>query len=146
MLYIQLTESHQELLHMIGSAVPVDDIPKWMAKNGLCDLKSLNRYCFLNHVCANHRSESLQIASLVDYLISQGMDVNQADNSGVTPLHIAARYSNSIPMIQVLLKNGASTTAKNIDDDIPLVMLKTRMEELMEFQAMFGIDVSISSS
>ena len=52
---------------------------------------------------------------LLEYLISKGIDVNEANNHGQTPLMKAAKSENGIEMIKILLKHGADKTIKDKD-------------------------------
>jgi ankyrin repeat protein len=52
------------------------------------------------------------------YLIDQGIDMNQRDTYGNTALHIACKSSNG-EMFKFLVMHGADTEAKNDKDEIP---------------------------
>jgi ankyrin repeat protein len=56
---------------------------------------------------------------LIQLLVEKGADVNVADVSGNTPLHIAAEMGNE-PLVNLLLYHGADAKVKNHIGDTPL--------------------------
>lgn len=48
---------------------------------------------------------------LVEYFLAKGMDVNEVDVDGYTPLHIAV-YSKKYEIVKLLLEKGADKTKK----------------------------------
>lgn len=53
------------------------------------------------------------------FLCEANANVNQKDQIGRTPMHIAAQY-NSSPVLELLEKHGGSTIAKDNDGNTPL--------------------------
>ena len=53
---------------------------------------------------------------IVELLISYGADIQQHGHNGYTPLHWAAA-GDDVPAIELLIKNGADTTARTLVDD-----------------------------
>ena len=56
---------------------------------------------------------------VLEYLCSQGIDVNQKFEKGLTPLHIAA-YNGSVDAIKILLEHGAQLEIQSDSGDTPL--------------------------
>ncbi|WP_378184708.1 ankyrin repeat domain-containing protein [Aquimarina sp. W85] len=48
---------------------------------------------------------------LIEKAIALGADVNQKNNNGLSPLHLAAMKANDIKVLQLLIKKGADTKA-----------------------------------
>uniref|UniRef100_A0A2K6GMM7 Protein phosphatase 1 regulatory subunit 12C n=1 Tax=Propithecus coquereli TaxID=379532 RepID=A0A2K6GMM7_PROCO len=71
--------------------------------------------------------ENLEV---VRFLVEQGATVNQADNEGWTPLHVAASCGY-LDIARYLLSHGANIAAVNSDGDLPL--------DLAESDAMEGL-------
>lgn len=70
----------------------------------------------LLHIAAINSSPSV-----IKYLISQGINVNEKINAtGVTPLHLAVN-SNKRANIEVLIKYGADVNLKNKGDAVPII-------------------------
>ncbi|EQC38314.1 hypothetical protein, variant [Saprolegnia diclina VS20] len=59
---------------------------------------------------------------LVDLLLGyRGIDINQANMDGMTPLHEAAKY-NRLPILTTLLRSGANTALRNNAGLLPIDM------------------------
>ncbi|TFJ96309.1 Protein phosphatase 1 regulatory subunit 12C [Platysternon megacephalum] len=84
--------------------------------------------------------ENLEV---VQFLVENGADVNQADNEGWTPLHVAASCSYK-EIAQYLLAHGAQVVAVNSDGEIPLDIAEDDgMEALLREEiAKRGVDVA----
>jgi len=65
-----------------------------------------------------HQSITGGNAETIHILLSHGADVNAKDNTGLTPLHVAAWWSNN--RAAVLLDNGAQIDAEDSFGDTPL--------------------------
>lgn len=57
------------------------------------------------------------LVGIAQKLIEKGIDVNQRDHFGNTPLHKAVRYPE---MVKLLLDHGAQVNAKNLMGETPL--------------------------
>jgi ankyrin repeat protein len=80
------------------------------------------------------------ISLLLDHYATND-DANQADNSGSTPLHVAASLCN-LPVATVLIESAAAdVNAKRNDGKTPLDMLYLRIkEELPELDEVRFVD------
>lgn len=69
--------------------------------------------------------------SSVQYLISQGANVNSKHTMDQTPLHLAAEH-NSVDIIKKLLKNGADPNALDMLNNTPLhfAVLHNKLENV----------------
>lgn len=97
-----------------------------------------------------------EVASVIDYLVSQGADVNacvsdpQAFAINETPLHVAARTCN-IPAMQKLIIAGANVNAQNIYGLTPLHdVLNSHLDEqtmldAMDCLLMYDADINITT-
>eukprot|EP00695_Tsukubamonas_globosa_P002165 TRINITY_DN3264_c0_g1_i1.p1 TRINITY_DN3264_c0_g1~~TRINITY_DN3264_c0_g1_i1.p1 ORF type:complete len:242 (+),score=72.44 TRINITY_DN3264_c0_g1_i1:92-817(+) len=56
--------------------------------------------------------------------LAGGANVNDADESGLTPLHVAVTW-NRVPTIELLLKEGADVNAKSAAGDTPLTLAQS---------------------
>uniref|UniRef100_A0A8C5XEW4 Protein phosphatase 1 regulatory subunit 12C n=1 Tax=Microcebus murinus TaxID=30608 RepID=A0A8C5XEW4_MICMU len=83
--------------------------------------------------------ENLEV---VRFLVEQGATVNQADNEGWTPLHVAASCGY-LDIARYLLSHGANIAAVNSDGDLPLDLAESdAMEGLLKAEiARRGVDV-----
>ncbi|KYO33045.1 protein phosphatase 1 regulatory subunit 12C isoform C [Alligator mississippiensis] len=79
---------------------------------------------------------------VVQFLVENGANVNQADNEGWTPLHVAASCSYK-EIAQYLLDHGANIAAVNSDGDVPLDIAEDDgMEAMLSAEiAKRGVDV-----
>ncbi|ETE64673.1 Protein phosphatase 1 regulatory subunit 12C, partial [Ophiophagus hannah] len=82
---------------------------------------------------------------VVEFLVENGADVNQADNEGWTPLHVAASCGYN-EIAQYLLDHGANIAAVNSDGDVPLDIAEAdSMEALLRTEIeKRGIDVEVA--
>ncbi|XP_025024177.1 protein phosphatase 1 regulatory subunit 12C isoform X4 [Python bivittatus] len=82
---------------------------------------------------------------VVEFLVENGADVNQADNEGWTPLHVAASCGY-IEIAQYLLDHGANIAAVNSDGDVPLDIAEAdNMEALLRAEiGKRGVDVEVA--
>ena len=74
------------------------------------DIRSEPILCMASQRCTN---------PVVIHVIEQGADVRQADASGNTPLHIAAK-KDILPIIKSLVQHGANVLAKDADGRIAI--------------------------
>lgn len=76
------------------------------------------------------------------FLVEQGATVNQADNEGWTPLHVAASCGY-LDIARYLLSHGANIAAVNSDGDLPLDLAESdAMEGLLKAEiTRRGVDV-----
>uniref|UniRef100_A0A673URH8 Protein phosphatase 1 regulatory subunit 12C n=1 Tax=Suricata suricatta TaxID=37032 RepID=A0A673URH8_SURSU len=83
--------------------------------------------------------ENLEV---VHFLVEQGATVNQADNEGWTPLHVAASCGY-LDIARYLLSHGADIAAVNSDGDLPLDLAESdAMEGLLKAEIAYrGVDV-----
>ncbi|XP_023563747.1 protein phosphatase 1 regulatory subunit 12C [Octodon degus] len=83
--------------------------------------------------------ENLEV---VRFLVEQGATVNQADNEGWTPLHVAASCGY-LDIARYLLSHGANIAAVNSDGDLPLDLAESdAVEGLLKAEiARRGVDV-----
>ncbi|XP_016073821.1 PREDICTED: protein phosphatase 1 regulatory subunit 12C [Miniopterus natalensis] len=83
--------------------------------------------------------ENLEV---VRFLVEQGATVNQADNEGWTPLHVAASCGY-LDIARYLLSHGANIAAVNSDGDLPLDLAESdAMEGLLKAEiTRRGVDV-----
>lgn len=83
--------------------------------------------------------ENLEV---VRFLVEQGATVDQADNEGWTPLHVAASCGY-LDIARYLLSHGANIAAVNSDGDLPLDLAESdAMEGLLKAEiARRGVDV-----
>uniref|UniRef100_A0A8C2UMT5 Protein phosphatase 1 regulatory subunit 12C n=1 Tax=Chinchilla lanigera TaxID=34839 RepID=A0A8C2UMT5_CHILA len=79
---------------------------------------------------------------VVRFLVEQGATVNQADNEGWTPLHVAASCGY-LDIARYLLSHGANIAAVNSDGDLPLDLAESdAVEGLLKAEiARRGVDV-----
>lgn len=65
--------------------------------------------------------EEKKTIDLVKYLIKKGLNVNDVNNKGNTPLHFAAKqYSNNLKLYEELINNGALLNIQNLEGLTPL--------------------------
>ncbi|XP_055991738.1 protein phosphatase 1 regulatory subunit 12C isoform X4 [Sorex fumeus] len=84
--------------------------------------------------------ENLEV---VRFLVEQGATVNQADNEGWTPLHVAASCGH-LDIARYLLSHGANIAAVNSDGDLALDLAEAdAMEGLLRAEiTRRGVDVA----
>lgn len=93
-----------------------------------------------------HDAVKLGDISQVNILLSRGVDVNTKDKYGFTPLHYAARDSNSYSktLTKLLLEHGANINAKDLYGTTPLhIASNLGNRSLVKVLVENGADVNI---
>jgi len=80
--------------------------------------------------CASYCSPHVAV---LQYLVSQGADVNADDGYGYLPLHFAAQYATSSDVIEYLVSQGADVNAKG-----------SRVMKPVQIASWFNRDVEIA--
>ncbi|CAN8178690.1 unnamed protein product [Coccothraustes coccothraustes] len=82
---------------------------------------------------------------VVQFLVESGADVNQADNEGWTPLHVAAACGCR-HIAQYLLEHGADAAAVTCDLELPLEVAEDEaLEELLRAELQRrGVEVEVA--
>jgi ankyrin repeat protein len=82
-------------------------------------------------------------AEVISWLIANGIDPNEPDGQGWTPLHFAVRLAGRSKILEILLQNGANANVVNGDKQTPLMTLlygcnpidRTMIKTLLEYGA-----------
>ena len=76
---------------------------------------------------------------ILQFLIDHGANVNEKNDNGITPLHLAAWPE----IVEILGKNGADLEAKSNNGDTPLISLSAEQEseDVMEALLKAGAQV-----
>ncbi|HPC36727.1 MAG TPA: trypsin-like peptidase domain-containing protein [Candidatus Marinimicrobia bacterium] len=84
----------------------------------------------------------------VNKAIKAGVNVNERDSSGFTPLMIAARYNENPKVIETLIKSGAKINDCNYDGITPLMFaaLNTINPEIITILLKYGADKKIKDN
>ncbi|CAH1787770.1 unnamed protein product [Owenia fusiformis] len=95
---------------------------KWACENG--DIDAVKNHIGENKDLVNtigstgryplHFAADYGQTEIIEYLVSQGADVNMSDKHGITPL-LAAIWEGHTKSVQVLLDNGAKKDGKAPD-------------------------------
>ena len=81
---------------------------------------------------------------MTEIFIEKGVDINQSDNRGNTPLIVQADYNNNKDVVKLLLSEGADINARNEDGDSALIyVIKDGNVELARFLIKKGADYNI---
>ena len=73
-----------------------------------------------------HQAQRNQNVEIFEYLVSAGADVNATNQSGLTPLHEAARWNWNIEVVKFLVSKGANVYARDNTGKTPLDYAKER--------------------
>ena len=73
----------------------------------------------LHQLLLNARSSDAEKLEMAKFLLASGADPKLADESGQTPLHLAAQ-AGAAPIAEVLLSYGAQVNARNVANETPL--------------------------
>ena len=101
--------------------------------NGKCEGTPL-------HVAAGFNS-----VDVLEYLISQGADVNAKSMCGCTPLHTAALWNPNVDVVQYLISMGADVNATSKFGDTPLYQAVIALHdgvEVLQYLISQGADVN----
>ncbi|EAX88819.1 ankyrin repeat protein, putative [Trichomonas vaginalis G3] len=91
--------------------------------------------CFINSAMFN-------IPSLCEYFLSNGININEKDNSGKTALHNAARY-NCKETAELLISHGANINEKDQEGETALhIAVKYNCKEMAELLISHGININ----
>lgn len=78
----------------------------------------------INKSATNTNGETLLHAAvtkndidLIQSVLDMGIDINQADENGLTPLHKAVQIAKNIEVVQFLIQHGADKTKKTVFDE-----------------------------
>lgn len=77
-----------------------------------------------NAVFTLHEAAWAGDVAVIEQRLQEGMDVNEQNSSGETPLHVAARYGQK-ECAEALIKAGASGTVRNKKDETPMDVAST---------------------
>ncbi|WP_310481513.1 ankyrin repeat domain-containing protein [Chamaesiphon sp. VAR_48_metabat_403] len=96
---------------------------KYLLKYGADPHEQMDNKSSLWHLLAASEGEfnKTEIASIAKQLVLANVDINQADDRGNTPLHLASIRSNQVKTIGILLANGARTDLQNNLGETPLI-------------------------
>ena len=110
-------ESIRDIFEAAGSG-SVEDVKHFVEERGV----DVNTICHSWGQTPLHLAGMKNTLEVVQYLVSQGADVNATDCSGDTPLYKAAEY-NSVDMVKYFISLGADVHAKqkNNGDYTPLL-------------------------
>lgn len=77
---------------------------------------------------------------ILQFLIDNGANVNEKNEDGITPLHLAAWPE----IVEILVKNGADLEAKSNAGETPLICLSAEQEreDVMEALLIAGANVN----
>jgi ankyrin repeat protein len=78
----------------------------------------------------------------VEYLISLGLDINQPDPSGVTPLFYACKYNNTL-LVELLLKHHVNVNVECNGVTPLLAACRKRNYKLIQLLLDHGADVNV---
>ena len=85
-------------------------------------------------------------ADQIQYMISNGANVNETNSLGWTPLHAAIRFAND-DVIDILLNNGANINAKDNSGKTPLyAAVETGQKLVVDKLISKGADVNIADN
>jgi len=80
---------------------------------------------------------------VVEFLASQGVDVNASNILGITPLHFAA-HNGHLDMVKLLLSKGADPNALNREGITPVgSAIKGKHEDVAEYLRNLSVPVAI---
>jgi len=93
-----------------------------------------------------HYAIQLDFKELTDYAIQCGANINQADEYGFTPLHMAV-YHDNLPIIKLLVKHRASMKLEDANGNNPYKLaVKLKRYEIINYFLMKIILVKCKSS
>ncbi|MHC4538871.1 MAG: ankyrin repeat domain-containing protein [Planctomycetota bacterium] len=88
-----------------------------------------------------HGATSLGVMDKVKAFVEQGIDINEKDGQGMTPLHLAAQAGHR-EIVEFLLSNDADVHAKDSDGRTPLeVALSQRGNDIVKLLVEAGADI-----
>ena len=92
----------------------VEKVTKLLSRKGDIDVKALNEKCTL------HSAVSFRFTEIVKILLKIGCHVNGLNWLGNTPLNWAVGFESNLPVVQILLENGANIDARDSEDKTAL--------------------------
>ncbi|KKT23374.1 MAG: hypothetical protein UW09_C0004G0119 [candidate division TM6 bacterium GW2011_GWF2_43_87] len=83
--------------------------------------------------------------SVIKYLIEQGLNIDQANTAGETPLHLAAQNGNEA-VVRCLVEAGASISLKNVNNKTPRdEAVENKQSLVVDYLDSFSLSSSLSS-
>ncbi|MDR1958516.1 MAG: ankyrin repeat domain-containing protein [Planctomycetaceae bacterium] len=91
--------------------------------------------------CAAGRNSNMEV---IEYLMTQGLDVNAKDDFDRTPLHCAAGFNSHVEVVKFLIKKGANVNAEDRFGTPPLhyAARNNFNVEVIEYLIWEGADVN----
>jgi serine/threonine protein kinase len=85
-----------------------------------------------------------KIADIAQQLVTAGVDINQLNQDGDTPLHIAVKNQNQV-LINLLIIHQAKSDVKNKNGQTPLTMaIADKNIDVIKLLIMSGVDVNLA--
>ena len=107
-----------------------------------CSLGNLNEIRDYEGRTLLHWVVNLELKEEVAYLLSLGVNPNEKDDEGQTPLHYAA--AGDVDIVKMLISHGADVNARDRLGRIPLHYVKRR--EVAEVLLRYGSDINATDN
>ena len=92
-----------------------------------------------------HTAAGFNSVDVLEYLISQGANVNAQGSCGCTPLHTASFYNPNVEILRYLVSQGADINATNKFNQTPLYQAAIALHdsvEILQYLISQGADVN----
>lgn len=102
----------------------------------------LSRCNGLHALVANMANSDSFEASKVEWILSQGVEINAKDSDGNTVLHVAANF-NKPSTVRELIGLGADAKVKNLIGKTPLDVANDSFQDMRDFMGAMGISMGM---